>query len=179
LEEVVDLATHLRRLCDPDAYRPSECPSCGHRVLHVHDRRDRIALGDPETATVTVLVYLCAGCGGTWRILPRFVARHLWRTWRVVESQTIAAAAPSSPAVPARTRRRWHERLRSSARGLVVLLATSGSALLAAVVHALGLDATRAAVVAAYTSTMRPTPSHPLADLAALVDRLRAGVRVM
>ena len=36
-EDVRDLETHERRLCDPDGYRPRRCPRCGHDVLHVHD----------------------------------------------------------------------------------------------------------------------------------------------
>ena len=41
-EDVTDRATHDRRICDPDGYRPAFCPNCGERTLHVHDDRDRI-----------------------------------------------------------------------------------------------------------------------------------------
>jgi hypothetical protein len=34
-EDVTDLATHDRRLCEPDGYRPRFCPSCGEKTLHV------------------------------------------------------------------------------------------------------------------------------------------------
>ncbi len=39
-EDVTDRATHDRRICDPDGYRPAFCPNCGERTLHVHDYRE-------------------------------------------------------------------------------------------------------------------------------------------
>ena len=50
-EEVTDLETHARRLCDPDGYRPSCCPRCGHGVLHVHDYRSRVLRALAATQT--------------------------------------------------------------------------------------------------------------------------------
>src|SRR3989304_4327964 len=43
------------------------------------------------------------GCAGIWQILPAFIARHLWRTWRVVE-HTLTGAGP---APETRETRRW------------------------------------------------------------------------
>ena len=37
VEDVTELATHDRRICDPDGYRPPFCPNCGEETLHVHD----------------------------------------------------------------------------------------------------------------------------------------------
>ena len=73
------------RVCDPDGYRPCGCPRCGHAVLHVHgylERHPRGELGLP--GVVRIIQYVCAAaeCGATWRILPRFLARHLWRAGR-------------------------------------------------------------------------------------------------
>lgn len=181
-EEVTDLETHRRRSCDPDGYRPPECPSCGHGVLHVHEYRDRALLADPDAAVVTIVIYRCASadCRATWRILPRFLARHLWRSWSTVHGSTAPQTpSASTPRVPERTVRRWSERLRSSARSLVQLLATSGSALLEGVVHAIGIDATRTDVIAAYSSTMGVAPSQVLAALAALIHRLGPGLRLV
>ncbi len=178
-EDVKDREAHCRRLCDPDGYRPHECPTCCHDVMHVHQYRERVQRGDLDPV-ITIAVYLCAGCGATWRILPLFLARHLWRTWCVVEAATLAlVTSPALPPVPARTVRRWAERLRSSARKLVQLLATSGNMLLEAAVHAVGVDAARGELVASYTATVRPVPRHPLADLAALVHRLGPGLRLV
>jgi hypothetical protein len=179
-EDVTDAETHRRRLCDPDGYRPETCPSCQHDVLHVHGYRERMLVADPVMPMVTVIVYLCMGCGGTWRILPRFVARHLWRSWRTVEASTVASPPlASQPKVAERTVRRWRERLASSARTLLQILATSGSAWLETMAQALGLDATRGELVAHYGPATLPKPASPVSQLAALIHRLEPGVRLM
>jgi DNA-directed RNA polymerase subunit RPC12/RpoP len=119
-EQVTDRAEHRRRLCDPDGYRPAECPRCHHPVLHVHDHLDRILAADSEQASIEIVRYRCAACEATWRILPAFVARQLWRSWDTVKANTLSAPAPKTlPPVPERTQRRWRTRWRASA---VVLL---------------------------------------------------------
>src|SRR5438309_1486666 len=82
-EEVTEPAVHQRRLCDPDGYRPERCPGCGHDVMHVQGYRERRVLGEDEQSVVRIVIHRCAelGCRATWRILPAFVARRLWRTW--------------------------------------------------------------------------------------------------
>ncbi len=184
-EEVHDLETHEKRLCDPDGYRPCRCPRCGHGVLHVHcypERHPRGELGMP--AVVRIVQYVCAaaGCGATWRILPMFLARHLWRAWKTVERVVIPAATPPSaaaPTVPARTERRWRGRFAASARMLVVLLAASGGVALEALASRTGLDASRAELTAAHADAARITPGARLCALAELVHRLERGVRLM
>ncbi|MEI8257424.1 MAG: hypothetical protein WCJ30_17255 [Deltaproteobacteria bacterium] len=182
-EDVGDLAAHLRRVRDPDGYRPGECAACQHGTLHVHEYRDRVLLADAESASTPIVIYRCAACAATWRILPRFLARHLWRRWGTVERTTLAFGppAPSAPRVPDRTARRWRQRLASSARLLIQIVAVSGSAVLTAIVSAAGLEATRAELVAAYASAVAPaaTPGGVLASLAALVHRLGRGPRLM
>lgn len=179
-ENVTDLETHRRRLCDPDGYRPAECARCRSGRLHMHDRRSRTLVGDPETSTVTVAIFRCAGCGATWRILPRFVARHLWRSWRVVEGVTVGKSSPSSRLqVSERTERRWWQRLRSSARSLAQWLASSGKPLLEGIVHAAGIDAAREGLITVYATVIRPAPGHVMASLAALIHRLGPGIRLM
>lgn len=182
-EDVTDLATHQERICDPDGYRPSECPTCHHHGLHMHERRYRLLLGDPDAVAIPIAIYRCAGCDGTWRILPRFMARHLWRSWRVVEAATGASLpSPSQRRVAPRTLRRWWERLRASACILVQLLTTSGSPVLEAVAHAAGTRATRAALIAGYASgclSEAAQAGERLANLAALIHRLGPGLRLM
>ena len=71
-----------------DGYWPDRCPRCGHGVLHVHCYPERRPRGEPGMpAVVRIIQYLCAAaeCGATWRILPMFLARHLWRVWPTVE----------------------------------------------------------------------------------------------
>ena len=182
-EDVRDLATHQRRLAAPDGYRPAWCPRCLCPKLHVNAYPERLLLADGGGAPcVRIVQYLCAdaACGATWRILPLFLARQLWRTWRTVE-RTVkpddTPAPPAAPKVPERTARRWRSRLASSARVLVVLLAASGSAALAAICT--DLDATRAQLVGAHARAAVVAPGARLARLAALVDRLERGLRLM
>lgn len=183
-EDVTDRAAHERRLCDPDGYRPAACPTCGHDRLYVHDYRDR-TLRDEDSESgagfITIVRHRCPACEATWRILPRFLARFLWRSWAVVEQQTVVAQASPMTAskIPPRTRARWRARLMSTARHLVAALATSGSRTLAAVVHAIGLDATREELVLAYAAALEVAEPGRVAALAALVHRLAPGLRVV
>lgn len=187
-EDVRDLDTHTQRVCDPDGYRPASCPRCGYDVLHVHSYRERKPRGEVGMPPVVVIVqYICssAGCGATWRILPLFLARHLWRTWTTVErvvglDERVVepAAAPVVP-IPARTRRRWRARLAATARVLVVLLAVSGGAVLEGLAMRLGLDATRRDLAVAHAELAGLAAGERLSALAALVHRLERGIRLM
>ncbi len=183
-EDVHDLATHRQRVADPDGYRPCECPRCRGRVLHVHDYPQRTPYGEPGLPPVIIIVrYICAdaSCEATWRILPAFLARNLWRVWPTVE-RTVRTRAPPPPApapVPRRTARRWRERLASAVKQLVLLLATSSGVLLEAIAKRTGLAATRLALVDVHAQMAMPPPGRHLADLAALVHRLERGIRLM
>lgn len=183
-EDVLDLPSHLRRLTDPDAYRPCECSRCGGRVLHVHDRPERTPRGEPSLPPLIPIVrYICAAasCRATWRILPAFLARHLWRVWLTVE-RTMATRAPPPPApaaIPRRTERRWRERFASLAAQLVVLLATSGGTLFEAIAMRAGLESARCVLVDVHAQMTLAPPGRRLADLAAVVHRLERGIRLM
>jgi hypothetical protein len=183
-EEVVDLDTHLRRVADPDGYRPDACARCLFETLHVHSYPERRLHGEANRPVVRIVQFICAepSCRATWRILPRFLARHLWRAWwtvgRVVEPEVVQKPR-EAPAIPARTERRWRERLASAARVLLVLLATSGSATLAAVATSAGLDATRAELVEVHARAVDAAPRMRLAALATLAHRLERGIRLM
>jgi len=185
VEEVRDLKEHQRRLCDPDGYRPDQCPRCGHDVLHVHCYPERHPRGEPGMpAVVRVAQYQCAEavCGATWRILPMFLARHLWRVWKTVERVTLpGVVSPSSaaPAIPERTRSRWRSRLAAAARVLVVLLAASGGQALEAVAAKVGLDASRAELVHGYAEQTEVSRGARLAEVAAVTHRLERGIRLM
>ena len=123
---------------------------------------------------VTVMVFLCAKCFATWRVLPAFLARCLWRTWEVVEA---ALSDGGRPQVPARTVQRWKSRLAQTARAATQALATSGAPMLRAVAQRVGLDASRGALVKAYAEAIA-SPSL-LAPLGALLHRLSPGLRLM
>jgi hypothetical protein len=185
-EHVTDLATHERLICDPDGYRPAFCPRCGDRQLHVHDYRERVLWAEPGEGVAKVVRHACVGCTAVWQVLPAFIARHLWRSWRVVE-RTLAGSdfAPATvegrrwPQVAARTRRRWRGRWLRPARLLIQVLATCGGACWSALAGALSTEASCADLVAAYADA-QPTPAgQRLAAVAALVYRLQPKVRLV
>jgi hypothetical protein len=135
-------------------------------------------------AVVRIIQYVCAAaeCGATWRILPMFLARHLWRVWKTVERVVMPAGVPRSTGatpIPARSEQRWRARFAASARMLVVLLAASGGMALEALASRVGLDASRADLTAAHAEVTRAAPTARLAALAELVHRLERGLRLM
>jgi hypothetical protein len=184
-EDVHDLDEHLRRLADHDAYRPTACPTCGGSPMHVHTRPERHPLREPSLPPVVeVLQFRCASeeCKATWRVLPLFLARHLWHAWKAIERELLSdakLATRSAPPIRARTGARWRTRLASSARMLVVLLAMSGGAALENVSKRAGLDGTRQELVLAYAAEAKVEPGERLASLGAVVHRLERGLRLM
>jgi hypothetical protein len=183
-EEVRDLDTHHRRVADPDGYRPAMCPRCAHAVLHVHsyrERRPRRELGLP--AEIRIVQYLCADedCGAIWRVLPIFLARHLWWAWKTVERAVLPSTRSSRVAssVPEQTRRRWRARLAASARILLALFAARGDDDVQRVAANVSADATRAVLVQAFAGSSHIADGEQLASVAALSHRLERGVRLM
>ena len=139
----------------------------------MHDYRRRNLIASAEAPFTQVIRFICTkkGCGATWQVLPLFIARHLWRAWEVVEAAVRDETPKNWPRVPTRTVRRWKSRLRSSARVPVQVVAASGRQSLAALAEQSGLDATRWALAEAF--------QKPFSRLAALLHRLRPGVRLM
>jgi hypothetical protein len=184
-EDVTDLATHDRRLCDPEGYRPPFCPSCRETTLHVHDYRERVLRGEPGRPVASIVRHVCVSCEAVWQTLPRFIARNLWRTWRVVERTLTGSTAPIGgdaqrwPPVPERTRRRWRGRWLRPARFVAQVLASCGEAAWAAVGAGVGPGATCAELVAAYAGATMTAAGHLLAAVAALIYRLQPKVRLM
>lgn len=167
---VVTLEQHVAALANPDLERPQRCSACGCSRVHVHERRTRL-LDGLGSACVEILIFRCANasCRVVWRVLPAFLARHLWRAWaRVVEALDEARRRSRTPE---RTRQRWQWRQRERATMLVVGLGQLGPARPPGLT-ALGLDATRSEVIVGFGLAR-------LAALAALVDHLVPGVRVM
>jgi len=170
-ERVLELSTHETMMKNPASYRPAEC-RCGCTRLHLHARRERRGLR-PGTV-VTIVIFLCAKCFATWRVLPAFLARCLWHPWSVVEDAVISERR--SP-VPARTVQRWRTRLAQTARAATQALAASGAPMLREVAQLVGLEASRGALVKAYAKAT--VSSSLLAPLAALLHRLSPGLRLM
>lgn len=177
-EDVGDMEEHGRRLADPDLYRPVPCPRCGGKHVHVHARPERRPRGDPSLPPVIrILQFLCVECSATWRVLPRFLARHLWHPWRVVERSEPGKL--ETPRISERTKARWALRLGCSARALVVVLAASGGAALEWVAQQVGLDGSRGELVAAFALGVMLAGGERLATLGALLHRLERGLRLM
>jgi hypothetical protein len=122
------------------------------------------------------MVFICSSCGATWRVLPAFLARCLWRAWEVIEGVVQRTRRPHEPKVPERTERRWRARLRQTARLPGQVLATSGSPLFRGLAQAVGLDAERRTLASAHANSFG---GSMLAPLAALLQRLSPGVRLM
>ena len=171
-ERVLELSMHETMMKNPASYRPAEC-RCGCSRLHLHDRRERRALGAGGTV-VTVVIFLCAKCFATWRVLPAFLARCLWRSWEVVERALFSERR--SP-VPARTVQRWHARLAQAALAATQAMAASGAPTLREVAQRVGLEASRGELVKAYAEAT--ATSSLLVPLAALLHRLSPGLRLM
>lgn len=173
VEEVTDRETHERRLRAPDGYRLRACPGCGHHRLHVHDYRERTVL------QLVLVRYLCPACGATWRMLPRFAARLLWRDWPTVEAETLGPPpSPGAARVPTRTVRRWRARLAAAAWTLVRLIRATGT-VVGTAVRALARHATRQALVLAFAADGETPAGWRLAATAGLLHELQRGVRLM
>lgn len=161
-ESVRDFATHRARMCSPDGYRPSRCPTCGHSVMHAHDSRTRLCQLEEAPPVIQIARHRCAhpDCGAQWQTLPGFVARHLHFNWHRVEDACRGRPATGRGRRPSLwTILRWCVRLSSSASRLVRLLADAGHRVHTAVqtrhelLDALGL---RYAEVAAWVHTLLP-----------------------
>jgi hypothetical protein len=178
-ESVRDVAAHEERMRRPASYRPAEC-RCGCRTLHIHGRRERklrgSAVANGGVGTVTVMVFLCVACLATWRVLPLFLARCLWRAWDVVEGVVRGTRRTGEPEIPARTARRWRARLAQTARMPGQVLATAGRQALSEVSQTVGLDGDRRSLAGAYAARFE---GSLLAPLAALLHRLSPGVRLV
>lgn len=148
--------------------------------MHIHGRRERklrgSAVADGAEATVTVMLFLCVTCLATWRVLPAFLARYLWRAWEVVEDVVQGTRGPAEPVVPERTARRWRARLEQTARLPGQVLATAGRQALTAVAQAVGLDGDRRSLASAYAERLKCSLLGPLA---ALLHRLSPGIRLV
>lgn len=178
--DVHDVAEHERRMCRAGGYRPASCPRCGGR-LHVHDHLQRVLPGSSRVPCIDIVRYICADskCAATWRVIPAFIARHLWRHWETV-ARAIAGDPPRAgdPQVPSRTRRRWKARLRSAARQIVNVLVEHDAERLATFLPVPHFDWTRHHL-AEFLSAGRVLGTHGLADIAAAVHVVEPGVRLM
>jgi len=184
-EDVWERYDHLRRLADPDGYRPQSCSRCGGSHLHAHDFKDRLRRNDPEAAAEQVRRFECTDCGAVWCVLPAFLARHVHHSWGTVQAAMVQDGAldPSGDkerrvTVPGRTRRRWRSRLRSSARVLVQALVDVGAEV-ASVLGRLTMECSRRILIDTLAREGLLTAGRKLGELAAWIHRVVPGVRLM
>lgn len=168
--DVWDREEHERRLVDPESYRPV-CRHCG-RPMQGHGQRDR-----RHEVRLDIRRYRCRPCHAVVQVLPAFVARHLWRLWRTVESAVVTSERVAWTLVPERTLRRWRERVMLAARVVLHVLSSLRTPVLDELVATLGLDATRRALLVAF----RPLAGvvGALAALTVLLGKVLPGLRVM
>jgi len=130
---------------------------------------------------IEIVRYICAAeeCGATWRVLPAFVARHLWRRWSTV-ARTVAGdpGGRADPPIAARTRRRWLARLSSAAIQLVHLLTQHDDEDVARFARVVGFAATRQELVELFTAG-RVLGVYALADIATALHGLEPGIRLI
>jgi hypothetical protein len=180
-ESVTSYEQHELRIDDPDAYRPGFCPNpdCLKRHLVVHDYRYRTLRAELNRPEIRIVRHECVDCGAIWRILPLFLARHLWRTWTVVRRALSPDRASTAekhwPKVPARTVRRWKQRWLRPARALAQVLTTSGPRWAALAIRQPGA-VTCASLVAEFAAGY---VGEPMAGFAALIFRLQPRFRLM
>lgn len=174
-EDVFDLEEHRKRLLDPDGYRPQHCLNCSCHRNHAHCFRERIlrqADSSQPPIVVQIRLFACACCGAIFTILPAFIARHLWRTWKTVES-----VVSGRERAPQTTTARWFSRLGSDALQLVQVFNVS---IQGAVSEALvrSRPSIRALFVDVIKPFLRASSSH-FARITAWIHRLAPGVRLM
>ena len=172
--KVRTMEEHQEALVTPDRVRPGRCDRCRIGLMHVHERRSRVFAGEFEGAPETeILIFRCGRrreCGATWRVLPHFLARHLWRRWTLVG---LVVADEPRHRVPRRTQQRWRRRLRDTAAVLVALLGHAPRPEWRDAAARAGAEATRLDIIGACGGPGR------LDELASVIDQLAPGVRVM
>jgi hypothetical protein len=177
---VMSLDEHRRRIEDPDSYRPDERRSCGHRVLHVHDYRERrLRTADGAVARVRLGRFVCHDCGAIWRILPKFICPWLRATWETVDRVVSGAHDAREVHVPTRTAERWRARFTSSAPSLGAVLGSTYAHRHHEIVMATQLDGTQADLVGAFGRQTGTVGAEAFASLADVLSQIRPGTRLM
>jgi hypothetical protein len=183
-ENILSRREHRRLLANPDSYRPLTCLKCGHFRLHAHDFRYRRLRGDPDSIVERVRRYRCVFCLAVWMVLPGFLARHLHRSWEIVQAALAACGilereeSHQRVQVPATTWRRWARRLRSSAKLLVQALAGAGAAF-AATLGRLSVVCSRSELVEQLVREDLLRSDCRLAQFAGWIHRAAPGVRLV
>ncbi|MBW2736546.1 MAG: hypothetical protein JRH20_29510 [Deltaproteobacteria bacterium] len=171
---------HERLLSDVDGYRPKVCNACNSSNLHAHDFRVRKSRNDEEAAVYVFRRYKCMGCLAIWQVLAAFMARHLHRPWKVIQSVLVETGDLSATGterrcdVPQRTVLRWRARLVASAAALVQALAEAGT-LARSVLGA----RRRLELVEAVAGALLVEPGRKLGALAGWIHRIVPGLRLV
>lgn len=138
------------------------------RSLHVHQRRERMLGGEAvqgtESTVTGALVFICATCRATWRILPLFIAHCLWRSLPG-RREADAEAFAQVPALPPTLPRGPPVALAGESTGLLLaqLLAVSGEPRLRSVAQRCALVRSRLEFVERFADEFAPAPGAWLA----------------
>jgi hypothetical protein len=119
-----------------------------------------------------------------WTILPAFLARHLHRSWKTVQSALVKAGVlkvtgnENRVNIPSSTVRRWKARLFSGADGLIQVLVSSGIRI-STVLRNLSESCSRIELVEELVRQGFLTETHNLSEFAGFIHRLVPGIRLM
>ena len=79
LSGILDLEQHIaERQTNPNAYHPSQCPTCGRGGLWKHGVYYRRSKGE---ATTPIQRFLCSHCNSTCSCLPEYMPPRRWYRW--------------------------------------------------------------------------------------------------
>lgn len=176
-ESVREVEEH-RRLLESGGYRPEGCPRCGS-FLHVLDQRPR-KLRDLSGSTTqeSICRYRCRFCRAVWQVLPGFIARHLHRTWDVVQTALAELSSPQRPATRATsTLRRWRGRLTSSAVVLIQAMLEVGASV-GSLLQKVGTRCIRSELVDSLARDGLIDEECRFQDLAGWIHRIYPGLRL-
>lgn len=122
-QNIDTLEKHMRCMSiDPERYRPSCCPHCGHQMVWFHGQYTRLADRESGSSSPFNLVpiprFICAedDCRKTCSRLPQCIPPRRWYLWCVQQRALLTLLCGSSlkalaqSMMPARsTLKRWRE----------------------------------------------------------------------
>jgi hypothetical protein len=124
---------YAEQLANPDCYRPGHCPQCQTKhPLTAHGFYTRTLIDTAFDGIIRVRRYLCQACQRTVSLLPEFVLPYLrsgltvialFLIARLLQAQTLNAAACAPPPMPYQRGQFWVRRFRVQAEALCVALA--------------------------------------------------------
>ena len=123
LAGIRSLAEHVRTLrLNPEAYRPTQCPTCSNRTIWCHGCYTRKADengGSDSLNPVPIPRFWCPDCRKTCSVLPEAIPPRRWYLWSVQQAVLLLLLAGNSCVQASKrlnqhpwwqTIRRWRDR---------------------------------------------------------------------